>query len=101
MAGDPLAAPEFQAPPPYEDPGFQPYPEPCLPYGAADQLPLEQQPTQVFQPLPEPAYQQMTQAYQQVRTPGYDQPVQGRPAYGAPGAMPAGHGYPGDREGVG
>ncbi|MCX4393000.1 CDP-alcohol phosphatidyltransferase family protein [Streptomyces sp. NBC_01767] len=91
VPGDPLAGPEFQAPPAHEDPGFQPYPEPYPAYGAPDQ-----QPTQTFQPLPTPAYQQMTQAYQQVRAQGY-----GRPVYGAPGAVPPHHGYPGDREGVG
>ncbi|MFB8037106.1 CDP-alcohol phosphatidyltransferase family protein [Streptomyces sp. NPDC056004] len=101
VQGDPLSAPEFQAPPAHEDPGFQPYPEPYTSYGAPDQPAPDQQPTQAFQQLPTPAYQQMTQAYQQVRTQGYDQQAQGRPVHGAPGAMPPNHGYPGDREGVG
>ncbi|WP_326768414.1 CDP-alcohol phosphatidyltransferase family protein [Streptomyces sp. NBC_01591] len=83
---DPLADPAFQAPPPYEDPGFQPYPEPYPSYGA-QALPTPEQPP--------------TQTYQPIRTQGYDHPVQGQPAYIAPQAVPPHHGYPGDREGVG
>ncbi|MET9656179.1 CDP-alcohol phosphatidyltransferase family protein [Streptomyces sp. NPDC006510] len=87
---DPLTDPAFQAPPPYEDPGFQPYPEPYPSYGAP------------VPPAAEQPYQQpQAQPYQPPRTQGYDHPAQGQPVYIAPHAVPPHRGYPGDREGVG
>ncbi|MGW1406640.1 CDP-alcohol phosphatidyltransferase family protein [Streptomyces sp. NPDC002403] len=85
VQGDPLADPAFQAPPPHEDPGFQPYPEPYPAY--EPQLPpLPERPTQMYRPL---------------GTQGYDHPAPGQQQVYAPYPVPPTHGYPGDREGVG
>ncbi|SFX96109.1 CDP-alcohol phosphatidyltransferase family protein [Streptomyces atratus] len=85
VQGDPLADPAFQAPPPYEDPGFQPYPEPYPSY-VAQVPPAPEQPTQTYRPL---------------GTQGHGHPAQGQQQVYAPYVVPPTHGYPGDREGVG
>ncbi|MGW2085249.1 CDP-alcohol phosphatidyltransferase family protein [Streptomyces sp. NPDC001880] len=84
VQGDLLADPALQAPPPYEVPGFQPYPEPCLSY-ETQVLPVPEQPTQMYRPA----------------TQGHDHPAQGQHQVYAPYAVPPTHGYPGDRESFG
>ncbi|MGW2179582.1 CDP-alcohol phosphatidyltransferase family protein [Streptomyces sp. NPDC001732] len=109
-SGDPLADPAFHAPPPHEDPGFQPYPEPypsydgtygpapeqerTRPYGQAP----EQERTRTHGPSPEQAH---ARTYGQVPEPSYDHPVQGRPAYLTPFDLPSDHGHPADRGDLG